>query len=220
MIGTTHHTMHFPKLIATQEVEVEEGDEAQEYAEANGVDFSVFPMPGGATDFTAELTQALDAGVEYILVQNVSSPASTLVKNVRDFGLDATVICLNWCSDELFVSLAGDAGEGVLGTSPFAFPGSGAAGLQEMEDYLDSQGGNLADKGIRYVQGWLTMKVLTAAIEEVVSKVLANCSAEVAAYKSGKTKLLGFFVGRVMQETRGKANPKLVNEILKKKLAG
>jgi len=60
----------------------------------------------------------------------------------------------------------------------------------------------------------------SAAIEEVVSKVLANCSAEVAAYKSGKTKLLGFFVGHVMQETRGKANPKLVNEILKKKLAG
>jgi aspartyl-tRNA(Asn)/glutamyl-tRNA(Gln) amidotransferase subunit B len=58
----------------------------------------------------------------------------------------------------------------------------------------------------------------STAIEEIVAKVLANCSAEVAAYKSGKTKLLGFFVGRVMQETRGKANPKLVNEILKKKL--
>ncbi|MGD2186509.1 MAG: Asp-tRNA(Asn)/Glu-tRNA(Gln) amidotransferase subunit GatB [Desulfobacterales bacterium] len=58
-----------------------------------------------------------------------------------------------------------------------------------------------------------------AAIEAVVAKVLANCAAEVAAYKNGKTKLLGFFVGQVMQETRGKANPKLVNAILKKKLA-
>ena len=142
---------------------------AQEYAEANGVEFSVFPMPGGATDFTAELTQAQDAGADYILIQNVSSPASTLVNNIRDFGLDATVICLNWCSDELFISLAGDAAEGVLGTSPFAFPGSGAAGLEEMDEYLTEQGGSLAEKGVRYVQGWLTMKVMAAAIEEVVA---------------------------------------------------
>jgi aspartyl-tRNA(Asn)/glutamyl-tRNA(Gln) amidotransferase subunit B len=58
----------------------------------------------------------------------------------------------------------------------------------------------------------------STAIEEIVAKVLATCSPEVAAYKNGKTKLLGFFVGQVMRETRGKANPKLVNEILKKKL--
>jgi aspartyl-tRNA(Asn)/glutamyl-tRNA(Gln) amidotransferase subunit B len=60
----------------------------------------------------------------------------------------------------------------------------------------------------------------STAIEEIVSNVIANCGAEVAAYKKGKTKLLGFFVGQVMQETRGKANPKLVNAILKKKLDG
>ena len=142
---------------------------AKAHAEANGATMDVFPMPGGATDFTAELTQVQDAGIEYILIQNVSSPASTLVKNIADFGLDVQVVCLNWCTDELFASLAGDAGEGVLGTSPFAFPGSGAAGLKEMEDYLASNGGNLADKGIRYVAGWLTMKVMTAGIEKVVA---------------------------------------------------
>ena len=58
----------------------------------------------------------------------------------------------------------------------------------------------------------------SAAIEEIVSKVLTRCSAEVAAYKKGKTRLLGFFVGQVMQATRGQANPKQVNAILKKKL--
>jgi branched-chain amino acid transport system substrate-binding protein len=142
---------------------------AQEYAEANGVEFNVFPMPGGATDFTAELTQAQDAGAEYIIIQNVSSPASTLVNNIRDFGLDATVVCLNWCSDELFISLAGDAADGVLGTSPFAFPGSGAEGLEEMDEYLSEQGDSLVEKGVRYVQGWLTMKVMAAAMEEVAA---------------------------------------------------
>ena len=37
-------------------------------------------------------------------------------------------------------------------------------------------------------------------------------------YKSGKTKLLGFFVGQVMKKTKGKANPQIVNTILKEKL--
>ena len=60
----------------------------------------------------------------------------------------------------------------------------------------------------------------SGAIEEIVAKVLAGHSDEVSAYKGGKTKLMGFFVGQVMQATRGQANPKLVNEILKKKLAG
>ena len=58
----------------------------------------------------------------------------------------------------------------------------------------------------------------SSAIEDIISKVLAGCSAEVEAYRNGKTKLLGFFVGQVMKETRGKANPKMVNEILKRKL--
>jgi Asp-tRNA(Asn)/Glu-tRNA(Gln) amidotransferase B subunit len=48
--------------------------------------------------------------------------------------------------------------------------------------------------------------------------VLAAAPDEVAAYRQGKTKLMGFFVGQVMRETRGQANPKLVNEILQRML--
>ena len=55
-------------------------------------------------------------------------------------------------------------------------------------------------------------------IEKVVSDVLSRSSDEVEAYKGGKTKLLGYFVGQVMKETRGKANPKIVNDLLKKVL--
>ncbi|MCK4388960.1 MAG: Asp-tRNA(Asn)/Glu-tRNA(Gln) amidotransferase subunit GatB [Desulfobacterales bacterium] len=56
----------------------------------------------------------------------------------------------------------------------------------------------------------------TDAIAEVVKQVLTDHAKEVSDYKAGKMKLLGFFVGQVMKATRGKANPKLVNEILKK----
>ena len=43
---------------------------------------------------------------------------------------------------------------------------------------------------------------------------------KVAEYRSGKDRLFAFFVGQVMQKTRGQANPQVVNEILKAKLAG
>ncbi len=56
------------------------------------------------------------------------------------------------------------------------------------------------------------------AITEVIDQVLCDHAKEVSDYKAGKTKLFGFFVGQVMKATRGKANPKMVNEILKKML--
>ena len=55
-------------------------------------------------------------------------------------------------------------------------------------------------------------------IERAVREVLGNHPEEVAAYRQGKTKLIGFFVGQVMKATRGKANPQIVNECLKRNL--
>jgi aspartyl-tRNA(Asn)/glutamyl-tRNA(Gln) amidotransferase subunit B len=57
------------------------------------------------------------------------------------------------------------------------------------------------------------------ALGAVVDRVLAAAPAEVAAFRGGKTKLMGFFVGQVMKATRGQANPQLVNQILKEKLS-
>ncbi|CAN2041740.1 Aspartyl/glutamyl-tRNA(Asn/Gln) amidotransferase subunit B [Candidatus Magnetomoraceae bacterium gMMP-15] len=54
------------------------------------------------------------------------------------------------------------------------------------------------------------------AICQIVENVLKEHPKEVEAYKNGKKKLFGFFVGQVMKETCGKANPKIVNEILNK----
>jgi len=55
-------------------------------------------------------------------------------------------------------------------------------------------------------------------LEEIAKKVIDANPDQVAAYKGGKDKLFGFFVGQVMKETQGKANPKSVNEILKELL--
>ena len=56
------------------------------------------------------------------------------------------------------------------------------------------------------------------AIEEIIVKVIKDNPNKVKEYKSGKDKLFGFFVGQVMKISGGKANPQLVNEILKKNL--
>jgi aspartyl-tRNA(Asn)/glutamyl-tRNA(Gln) amidotransferase subunit B len=67
-------------------------------------------------------------------------------------------------------------------------------------------------KGLRQVTD-------TGAIDAAIAAVMAKNADKVAEYRSGKDKLFGFFVGQVMKQTGGKANPALVNEILRARLA-
>jgi aspartyl-tRNA(Asn)/glutamyl-tRNA(Gln) amidotransferase subunit B len=53
-----------------------------------------------------------------------------------------------------------------------------------------------------------------ASIVAMIDNILAKCPREVEEFRAGKDKLLGFFVGQVMKEAKGKANPKLLNELL------
>ncbi len=57
-----------------------------------------------------------------------------------------------------------------------------------------------------------------SVVEEAIGRILEANPDLLEAYRKGKEKLFGFFVGQVMRETRGKANPQLVNELLRKKL--
>ena len=68
-------------------------------------------------------------------------------------------------------------------------------------------------KGLRQVTD-------SAAIEAVIDTVLAAQTDKVAEYRAGRDKLYGFFVGQIMRPTEGKANPGLVNGLLRKKLTG
>ncbi len=69
----------------------------------------------------------------------------------------------------------------------------------------------IAEKGFEQVSD-------TAAIEKIVDEVIAANAAQAEAYRNGKDALFGFFVGQVMKASQGKANPKIVNDILKAKL--
>lgn len=58
----------------------------------------------------------------------------------------------------------------------------------------------------------------TGAIEAIIDEVIAENPGQVEAYRGGKDKLFGFFVGQVMKKSQGKANPAAVNDLLKEKL--
>jgi aspartyl-tRNA(Asn)/glutamyl-tRNA(Gln) amidotransferase subunit B len=67
------------------------------------------------------------------------------------------------------------------------------------------------DKGLKQVTD-------ESEIARVIDSVLEAHPNEIEEYRAGKEKLFGFFIGQVMKQTSGKANPKIVNKILKEKL--
>lgn len=69
----------------------------------------------------------------------------------------------------------------------------------------------IAEKGFEQISD-------TGAIEKIINEVIAANENQVAAYRGGNEKLFGFFVGQVMKASQGKANPKVVNDLLKQRL--
>jgi len=65
----------------------------------------------------------------------------------------------------------------------------------------------VGEKGIKQISD-------RGELEGIIADILKSHPGEIARYKGGDEKLIGFFVGKVMKATQGKANPKLVNEIL------
>jgi aspartyl-tRNA(Asn)/glutamyl-tRNA(Gln) amidotransferase subunit B len=75
---------------------------------------------------------------------------------------------------------------------------------ESFESILESLGGGQIDDA--------------SSLETMVDAIISANPKEVEAYRSGKTALIGFFVGQVMKESKGKANPQVINKILKEKL--
>ncbi|MBT3336860.1 MAG: ABC transporter substrate-binding protein [Anaerolineae bacterium] len=145
-------------------------EDAAAFAEANGVAFISLPMPGGVTDYVAELAQMQQFGANYVIVHTVSSPAAVMVKDAASQGMTDSVafVCMNWCADEGFIELAGDAAEGVIGTIPFAPPSVPVDGHADADAWLKEQGSSLSEASLHYTQGWWTMALMAEGIEIVL----------------------------------------------------
>jgi len=79
--------------------------------------------------------------------------------------------------------------------------------LEEMFEYSTKMPSKIIEE-----KGWVQISD-EGAIKEVVLKILSANAQSVADYKAGKDKALGFLVGQAMKETRGKANPQMLNKM-------
>ena len=133
----------------------------------------------------------------------------------------------NWIQTELLAMLnAKNIAIEDCPVAPKAFAGLlklvevGTVSAKTAKDVLQEMAatGKAADVIVK--EKGLTQVSDTGLIEKAVEKAIAANPTAVAEFKAGKQKALGALVGAIMKETQGKANPKIVNEILQKKLQG
>ncbi len=164
---------------------------------------------------------AYDAGV-LVADQETAAYFEEAAKAAGDAKLAA-----NWITVELFGRL-NKAGTD-LGDSPISAKQIGELiGLIKddtisgkiAKDVFDEMFETSKDPGAIVEAKGLKQITDTGAIETIVDEIIAGNEGQVTAYRSGKTGLLGWFVGQVMKQTQGKANPGVVNKLLKDKLDG
>ncbi len=138
---------------------------------------------------------------------------------------DVAKAAANWLLSELFGAL-NKLGKGLEGSPVAPEAGaellalvgdgtiSGSIAKQVLEKMLETGGGAaeiVEREGLKQTSD-------TGAIEAVIAKILADNTDKVEQYRAGKEALFGFFVGQSMKAMQGKANPQVVNELLKKML--
>ena len=145
--------------------------DGQAWVSEKGLDigYKSYPMPATPNQ-VGLLTQAKAQGAKYIVIQNVSSPAAQVAKDIKGQGLDMKIVCLNWCADELFITTAGaDNAEGHILVSPIAPATATKPGHEAIETYLKSKGSSLEKETLHYAQGWYTMHVMAKGIEKAIA---------------------------------------------------
>lgn len=164
-------------------------DDARAYVAAKRLDVGLkaYPMPARATDYLAQVGQARTQGARYVVVQNTAKAAAQLARDLAAQKSTAQVVCLNWCADELFVKLAGPAGERLVGVMPFPPAGPDTPALGEINAFLASKSTDFAAGGVHYLKGWYT----AAALGEGIANALNTAGDRIdgAAIKAGLEKI-------------------------------
>lgn len=135
-------------------------------------------------------------------------------------------IVANWMIGELFANLNKselEISQSPISTAQFALlldriadkTLSGTAAKQVFAALWEKQGKVdeiIESKGLKQITD-------TGAIEAIVDEVISACPDQVQQFNDGNEKVIGFLVGQVMQKSKGKANPKMANELLRKKMS-
>ncbi len=176
----------------------------------------------GLTPYNASVLVAEKESCDFF-EELIGALASTLKKDVKAVAAKAS----NWVTGDLFGAL-NKAGKSVTDSPVSAAQGAGLLALVEdgtisgriakdvfeiMFDTGKDADTIVEEKGLKQVSD-------TGEIEKIIDEVIAANPAQLEQYRGGKDKLIGFFVGQVMKATGGKANPGVVNKLLKPKLDG
>jgi branched-chain amino acid transport system substrate-binding protein len=143
-------------------------DDGQKYVADQKLDigYKTYAMPKDPTALVPLLTQAKSQGARYIVIQNVPTPAATLAKDVAQLGIGAKVVCLNYCTNEQLVSVAGTAANGVIGIAPWDTASvAPAAALTDPAAALTAQSKTIDKEGVVYLEGWYFSALLADAID-------------------------------------------------------
>ncbi len=166
----------------------------------------------GLSDYDAEVLTSQKALADYFEIMLVNNESNAK-------------LCANWAMGELSAQLNKNQIE--ITNSPVSAEAlsqlmmrigddtiSGKIAKDVFKAMWDGEGSAdeiIASKGLKQMTD-------TSAIEAIVDEIIANNAPQVEQFKSGNEKILGFFVGQAMKATQGKANPKLLNEMLRAKL--
>jgi aspartyl-tRNA(Asn)/glutamyl-tRNA(Gln) amidotransferase subunit B len=193
-------------------------------------DYRYFPEPDLVpVEPPAELVESLRA-------QLPESPAARIRRIEPALDLERAIVLVAGGLDRLWdetVTAGADAiaAANVIannlvgaGVDPAAVPSAQLAKLVEARDRIPRAGfdeaiAKLADPGFS-ADPYIAHEAVSDAGElgPIVERILEENPGQVAAYRGGKEGLLGFFVGQVMKETQGKANPRVVNDLVRDKL--
>ncbi|HSI98733.1 MAG TPA: Asp-tRNA(Asn)/Glu-tRNA(Gln) amidotransferase subunit GatB [Gaiellaceae bacterium] len=194
-------------------------------------DYRYFPEPDLVPiEPPAELVEQLRAGLPEL-------PAARIRRLEAELDLERAVVLVTGGLDALWekavaagadrVAAANVVANNVVGAGvdPGAVPAKELARLVDARDRIpraafDEAIAKLAEPGFS-ADPYLVEETVsdTAELGPIVARILEANDDKVAAYRSGKEGLLGFFVGQVMRETQGKANPRVVSELVRAKLS-
>ncbi|HEY7381240.1 MAG TPA: Asp-tRNA(Asn)/Glu-tRNA(Gln) amidotransferase subunit GatB [Gaiella sp.] len=195
-------------------------------------DYRYFPEPDLVPlEPPAELVERLRAGLPEL-------PAARIAALAAELDHERAVVLVTGGLDGLWREAVAAGAEPLAaanvvanavvgaGVDPGAVPAAELAKLVAARERIprsafDEAISKLAEPGFS-AEPYLAQEAVSdaAALEPVVAAVLAANAAQVEAYRNGKEGLLGFFVGQVMKETKGQADPRVVNELVRTKLAG
>jgi aspartyl-tRNA(Asn)/glutamyl-tRNA(Gln) amidotransferase subunit B len=214
----------------TYDFDVATGTLTARRAKEEADDYRYFPEPDLVPlEPSRELVERLRAELPEL-------PAARIRRIAEELDLDRAVVLVTGGLDALWAATVAAGAERVAaanviannvvgaGVDPSVVPAAELARLVEARDRIPRQAfdeaiSRLAERGFS-ADAYLAQEAVsdTAALGPIVEAVLAASPGQVEAYRAGKDGLLGFFVGQVMKETKGQANPRVVNDLVREKL--